>query len=69
MDLEKDKRKRTIVFGTLRRAQASVDAERWFVFYYAARDEGASHERAMDLADRAMGERHGEDQSDQDDGA
>jgi len=56
MDLNKQPRKREIVYGVLERAKNSVDAEQWFVGYYAARDEGVRHERAMDLADEYVRE-------------
>lgn len=42
-----------IAKSTARRAAIHKGKEeQWFFGYFAARDEGASHERSMELADR-----------------
>lgn len=48
-----------IVRETVRRAEAHGSDEKqqhWFVGYLVARDEGATHAQAMDLADRYVKE-------------
>jgi len=44
-----------VALQTALRAKAWVgDEERWFFGYFAARDEQATHDEAMDIADRYM---------------